>query len=367
MEIRQLKYDADRQRLAREQVEGDMTIDNNHMIDIKTTHFGPRPQIQWDKTRKYMGTEAEGQQRGWQRYLTFKPGGVYLGFNNEYIDYFYGLDSEEAIRSAIEDSGNNIMENIFNRLYKDMKDQRQWSFRHEVTVRIKPSEIYIVKSIDDLPCKDFNHAAVSFDAELQRDRIALRYKDENGKIPEGTDIEAVSKVIEDELVQYMKNRYPEYWDAWYEIQTKYKAMYIHPDFFDNNDDIYDFHMRQLILFDTSCIVEDLTKADMFDFASYVFEKLPEFDRYFPSDAERDYWLSDLRHHYYKYTAAGLYNWDVDWAQENYKAYDSDKAVILPAHHMTDRLHKLWEEQEPVTNFEEASDNGFRLIRKDRNA
>jgi hypothetical protein len=228
---------------------------NNDMVTIKLTHFAKSDFIRW-RPETYKGTEFSNYNKT-SRWATWKPSGLYLGFGNEYMDWrFKGIDAAA-------------------RVHKDMITERNWNFKHQVTIECNEDDIYIVNTIDDLPNPKFDKYLKTQQLSWLFRNVEEDYRKNIGK----TNGETLTNDERDELIQKCKmfgalEHYQDY-HAWDELQENYKAVYITQHFFDNYKDVYDLHMRQVIVFDTSIIVESETYGELFNYREYVGEI--EFD------------------------------------------------------------------------------------------
>jgi hypothetical protein len=225
------------------------------MVTIKLTHFAKSDFIRW-RPETYKGTEFSNYNKT-SRWATWKPSGLYLGFGNEYMDWrFKGIDAAA-------------------RVHKDMITERNWNFKHQVTIECNEDDIYIVNTIDDLPNPKFDKYLKTQQLSWLFRNVEEDYRKNIGK----TNGETLTNDERDELIQKCKmfgalEHYQDY-HAWDELQENYKAVYITQHFFDNYKDVYDLHMRQVIVFDTSIIVESETYGELFNYREYVGEI--EFD------------------------------------------------------------------------------------------
>lgn len=232
---------------------------NNEMITINLTHFSKSDFIRW-RPEKYKGTEFSN----WNvksRWPTWKPAGLYLGFGNEYMDWrFKGVNKAE-------------------RIYKDMVTEKNWNFRHKLTIECNENDVYIINTIDDLPNPNFEHGRKTEQLARLSSVVEKDFRKEIGKPDVNKD--RLTKEERDTLIDKIKmvgalEHYKDY-HAWDYIQENYKAMYITQNFFDNYSDVYDLHMRQVIVFDTSIIVEKETYGELFNYREYVNDKFIDFD------------------------------------------------------------------------------------------
>lgn len=221
----------------------------DEMITIKLTHFSKSDFIRW-RPERHKGTEFSNYNKT-SRWPTWKPSGLYLGFGNEYMDWrFKGIDAAE-------------------RVHKDMITERNWNFKHEVTIECNEDDIYIVNTIDDLPNPKFDNYLKTQQLSWLFRNVEEDYRKNIGK----TNGEPLTNDERDELIEKCKmfgalEHYQDY-HAWDELQENYKAVYITQHFFDNYKDVYDLHMRQVIVFDTSIIVESETYGELFNYRDYV--------------------------------------------------------------------------------------------------
>lgn len=237
----------------------------DNMVTIKLTHFTDTDHIRW-RPERYKGTELSNWNKT-SRWPTYKPSGLYLGFGNEYMDWRYQRDNVDK-------------DFIFERLHKDMNTERNWNFKHELTLHCNEDDIYIVNTIDDLPNPKFNAYHKMMQLNKLSDNMELKFRKEIGK----EELEPLSADEKHELIEKIKiaaalENFKDY-HAWDEIQSKYKAVYITQHFFDNFPDVYDLHMRQVIVFDTDIIVEKETYGELFNYKEYVVEFLPEIEHLF---------------------------------------------------------------------------------------
>lgn len=239
---------ADKERMALGQF-NNHAEKKNEMVNIKLTHFSKSDFIRW-RPEKHKGTEFANWNKG-SRWPTWKPSGLYLGFGNEYMDWRF-KDVDPAVR-----------------VHKDMVTERNWNFRHELTIRCNEDDIYIVNTIDDLPNPKFNYYLKTEQLRWLSSRVEEDYRKTIGKPND----ERLTKDERDKLIERIKmagalEHFQDY-HAWDDLQENYKAVYITQHFFDNYKDVYDLHMRQVIVFDTSIIVEKETYGELFNYREYV--------------------------------------------------------------------------------------------------
>tara|TARA_Y100000004_G_scaffold196180_1_gene265375 strand:+ start:2111 stop:2851 length:741 start_codon:yes stop_codon:yes gene_type:complete len=216
----------------------------NGKVTIQLQHHSPAEVIEWDR-QQYEGTEYENS-----KYGTFKPWGLYLAEPLAYMNWRYESHATRNRADVIEWICNDELSG-------------NWLWVHTVKVKLDVKDIYFVRTRDDLP--KLAHGAVVNEEFIQKeiDMIDRRLmeQDESGNYK--YTVTEVEQMIDDRLKQIGAL------DAWKDIQKKYKAVVITSEYFENDpEDPAYLHMPQLIVFDTTTIVDDITTGERFNFVNY---------------------------------------------------------------------------------------------------
>jgi len=286
----------------------------NEMITMQLTHFAKSDHIRW-RPETYKGTEFSNWNKT-SRWPTFKPSGLYFGFGDEYMDYRFKQAGDSNAQ-------------IIKRVHEDMITQRNWNFKHTLTIECNEDDIYVVNTIDDLPNPNFKSSLKTQQLAWLSRNVEEEYRKQLGKITG----ERLTNIERDELIEKIKmygalEHYNDY-HAWDELQENYKAVYVTQEFFDNYKDVYDLHMRQLIVFDTSIIVEKETYGELFNYKEYVLEFAPQVEELY----DWNYAYISMYNYFYK----GLIS--NEGINEFYDMLDNDVEFSM-IHIKQSRINKL---------------------------
>lgn len=208
-------------------------------VKLSLAHHTNQKHFKFNKTRRHGNEEWRGH------WPTLKPSGFYLADPDSYMTW--RLMSKGVHKySDIE-----LIEFI-----EKEASAKSWHYVGNVNVEVKRKDILVVTSNDQLPQIDWDlDKAKGFVELMNKQRVELL---ESG-LNEKQTMVALRRIVREQGLQ----------DIWKKIQRKYKAMYVTQEYFDNNDDIFDLHCENFIIFDQNIITDDVFNATLYDITALL--------------------------------------------------------------------------------------------------